>query len=218
MLERAEQTGDRLLPAFARHWQAAIAMARGRYEDAQRASEQMLAALPEEPGVQLTHGVQMFAVLLGSGQVDQARGVAEMIRSASPLDASHMVGAVAAEQGDLETPRAVIAAWQASGHQLPDIMSRTGRLWGLAECAHAIGDEEAAERLYGHVRPYDGQLLFYDYCCAPASTAFVLGMLAETLGDRDKALAHYAEALAFEDQIGAEGLAVRTRRAVALIG
>jgi len=180
-------------------------------------SRTLLAALPEQPAVQLTHGVQMFAVLLGSGRADQARTVAEMIQSGSPLDASHLVGAVAAMQGDLETPRAVIDMWHASGHPLPDNMSRPARLWGLTECAHAVGDSGAAETLYGHVAPYDGQLLVYDYCYAPGSAAFTLGMLAETRGDRSRALAHYAEALASEEQIGAEGLASRTRQAVARI-
>jgi tetratricopeptide (TPR) repeat protein len=217
MRERGEQTGDRLLPTFACHWQAAVALARGRYEDAQRATEQMLAALPEQPAVQLTHGVHMFAVLLGSGQSDQARAVAEMIESVSPFDSPRLNGVVAVAQMDLETPRTVIDAWRASGHQLPDDMSRPGRLWGLAACALAIGDDEAADHLYDHVRPYDGQLLVYDYCYAPASAAFVLGMVAETQGDRVRALAHYTEALAFEEQIGAEGLADRTRRAVARI-
>ena len=42
-------------------------------------------------------------------------------------------------------------------------------------------------------------------------------MLGETRGDRSRALAHYAEALAFDEQIVAEGLASRTRQAVALI-
>jgi class 3 adenylate cyclase/tetratricopeptide (TPR) repeat protein len=90
MLERGEQTGDRLLPAFARHWQAAVALARGHYEDARRASEQMLAAFPEQPAFQLTHAVQIVAVLLGSGQADQARAIADVILANSPIESSHL--------------------------------------------------------------------------------------------------------------------------------
>jgi hypothetical protein len=127
----------------------------------------------------------------------------------------HLVGAVAVAQGDLETARGVIETWHAAGHPITHTMTRTARLWGLAECAHAIGDDDAARALYEHVRPYDRQLLALDYCYMPASAAFTLGMLAETQGDRNRALSHYTEALTFEEQIGAEGLASRTRQAVA---
>ena len=47
--------------------------------------------------------------------------------------------------------------------------------------------------------------------------AVVLGLLAETLGEQDRALAHYTDALAFEEQCQAETLAARTRQALARI-
>src|SRR5205085_12243832 len=109
MLERGEQTGDRLLPMQAHHWYAAVALARGRYEEAKRSWEQMVAALPEQPAVLLAHGVQMFGVLLFSGQSDQPLAVAEMISSATPLPSDHLVAAAASPQCYLNTPRAPLA-------------------------------------------------------------------------------------------------------------
>jgi hypothetical protein len=91
------------------------------------------------------------------------------------------------------------------------------RLWALAECAHALGDQDAAGRLYDRLLPYDGQLLASGTGWAPASAAFTLGLVAETLDDRDRALKHYTEAVAFEERIVAEVLAVRTREALARI-
>ena len=118
---------------------------------------------------------------------------------------------VAVAQGDLETPRAVLDAWHAAGHELPVDLMRSGRLWGLAVCAHAVGDQDAARHLYDHLTPYDGQLLLYAFQFIAASAAFTLGLLAETLDQRDRALAHYTDALALEEGCGAETLAVRTR-------
>ena len=94
---------------------------------------------------------------------------------------------------------------------------RSGRLWGLAECAHAVGDQDAARHLYDHLTPYDGQLLIYAFQFIAASAAFTLGLLAETLDQRDRALAHYTDALALEEGCGAETLAARTREALARV-
>jgi len=79
------------------------------------------------------------------------------------------------------------------------------------------GDSDAAHLLYEQLTPYDGQLLFYGLAFIPASTAYTLGLLAEALGDRDRALAHYNDALTFEHQLRAESLAARTRQALARI-
>lgn len=68
---------------------------------------------------------------------------------------------------------------------------------------------------YDELPPYDGQLLLWAWCFAPSSAAFTLGQLAETLGDHDRALAHYTDALTFEESCGAETLAARTRQALA---
>ena len=65
--------------------------------------------------------------------------------------------------------------------------------------------------------PYDGQFIVYTFCLVVASTAFLLGLLAETLGDQQRAFAHFTEALAFKEQCQAEALAARTRQALARV-
>ena len=102
----------------------------------------------------------------------------EQLDSDSPLDCSHLVAVAAIAQGDLDHLRAVLEDWHAGGQQLPLDLMRSGRIWGLAECAHAVGDKDAAQILYEQLAPYDGQLLVYAFQFICASAAFTLGLLA----------------------------------------
>ncbi len=217
MLEIAEQNGDRILQGQAHIQGATEDLLRGRVEDAEIGAEQALRTNPDQVAVQLLNALLRVARLLMSGQPDAARPIAELLDSSPAVDNSHLVGVVAAAQGDLDTSRAVLEAWHASDHRLPVDASLPGRLWGLATCAHAVGDRAAADHLYDHLAPYDGQLLYYGIAFVPASTAFILGLLAETQGDRSRALAHYSDALTFEERIGATALATRTREALARV-
>ena len=58
------------------------------------------------------------------------------------------------------------------------------------------------------------QILSQGWSFYPASAAYTLGLLAETMGERDRALGHYTDALAFEQEIGAKMFAARTREAL----
>ena len=210
----AERSGDRLLRSNGLAQQALEALARGRPEDARRAVEQAVQAAPQEPAVQLSAAMFAVAELLAAGQPNEARPLAELLDSTPLYDLSHLVGAVAAAQGDTDTARAVLDAWKEAGHPLVADLMHSARLWAYAECAHAVGDQDAARLLYGELLPYDGQLLLCAWCFVTSSAAFSLGRLAGTLGDDDRARPHYTEALTFEESCGAEMLAARTRRSL----
>ncbi len=136
--------------------------------------------------------VLAIAQLLASSQANAARPIAEQLDSTPLYDCSHLLGAVAAAQGDTDTARAVLGAWHASDRPLIADFMHSARLWGYAECAHATDDKDAARHLYEELIPYDGQLLLWAWVFVPSSAAFTLGLLAETLGERERALAHYA--------------------------
>jgi class 3 adenylate cyclase/tetratricopeptide (TPR) repeat protein len=214
----AERSGDRLLLANAHAQQALEAFARGRPDDARRAHEEALRPAPEEPSTLLAGAVFAVAQLLASGQANEARQIAEQLDSTPLYDCSHLLGAVAAAQGDTDTARAVLDAWHASDRPLIADFMHSARLWGYAECAHATDDKDAARHLYEELVPYDGQLLLWAWVFVPSSAAFTLGLLAETLGERERALAHYSDALSFEEEIGATTLARRTHEALAGLG
>jgi class 3 adenylate cyclase/tetratricopeptide (TPR) repeat protein len=215
MVLAAGRNGDRAMLGNAFVQRAMVAIARGQFDEAHDAAEQALAVRPDQVAFQVTHANLSVSRLLGSGRADEARPIADELDANPAVDSSHLVAVVAVAQGDLETPRAVLDAWRATGYELPVDLMRSGRLWGLAESAYAVGDQDAARHLYNHLTPYDGQLLIYAFQFIAASAAFTLGLLAETLGQRDRALAHYSDALSFEEGCGAETLAVRTRAALA---
>ena len=214
----AERSGDRMLLSNGLAQQALEALVRGRPDEARRAVEQAVETAPEAPSLQLSAAAFAVAELLAAGQPNDARPLAERLDSSPLYDCSHLVGAVAAAQGDTDTARAVLDTWKAAGHPLVADFMHSARLWAYTECAHTVGDQDAARLLYDELLPYDGQLLLWAWCFAPSSADFTLGRLAETLGDHDRALGHYTEALTFEESCGAETLASRTRQALARIG
>ena len=214
----AERSGDRLLRSNGLAQQALEVLARGRPEDARSAVERAVQTAPREPAVQLSAAIFAVAELLAAGQPNDARPLAEQLDSTPMYDCSHLVGAVAAAQGDTDTARAVLDAWKEAGHPLVADLWHSARLWAYAECAHAVGDQDAARLLYDELLQYDGQLLLWAWCFVPASAAFSLGRLAEALSDHDRALAHYTEALTFEESCGAETLAARTRQSLTRVG
>lgn len=213
MLGTAERTGDLLGTAQA-HWLGAMeALARGRLDDVATANQLALAVRPDDVILQLGCGFLAVGQLLAEGKAEEARPIADLLDSSPAFDASPLVGAVAATQGDLVAVRSVLDAWEQDGHRPPEGWARSARMWGLAECAHAAGDRVAAEHLYDALLPFDGQLLVFLTSLIPASAAFTLGLLADTLGDDARARAHFADALDLEERVGAVTLATRTRAA-----
>jgi class 3 adenylate cyclase/tetratricopeptide (TPR) repeat protein len=214
MLDTCDRTGDRTVLTSARMQQALEALARGRYEDAHTATERVLAVDPSQLGMQRPYAIQTIARLLAVGRPDEARPIAELLATNPSIDYSHLRAVVAIAQGDPDPAPALLESWHAAGRPVPVDLTRTSRLWGLAECAHATGDRDAARHLYDLLLPYDGQLLMFWLDFIPASAAFTLGRLAATLGDDEQALAHYRAALLIEEQAGATPLAARTRQAL----
>jgi class 3 adenylate cyclase/tetratricopeptide (TPR) repeat protein len=217
MLRVAEHNGDQVLRFEGHAQRAGMEIACGDLEEARRSSDRALGVNPEQFINQGRLAILNVGRLLSAGEADDARRFADQLDSGPAVEASELVGVVAAAQGDLDTTRTVLGSWHAADHKLPDDASRPGRLWGLAECAHAVGDVEAARRLYDHLVPFDGQLLVYRLSFIPASAAFTLGRLAETLVDPDRARGHYTDALTLEASCGARMLAARTSEALARI-
>ena len=213
-LRFADQSGDRVAEAFAWAARSNVAMIRGQLEEARIAADRQLATNPEAPTFQMISALLGIGRQLAEGRPEAARPAAEALAALPALDNSALLGAVAAAEGDLKTAGSVLATWHENGHLLPLNFVLAARLWGLATCAHAVGDGDAAARLYDPLLPWDGQILSQGWSISPASAAYTLGLLAETMGERDRALGHYSDALAFEQEIGAKPFAARTREAL----
>ena len=181
MLLAYEQSGDRAIAVGAHRAYATEALARGRYDDAQLATDEILHALPDDSPLRLGHALLTVGRLLAAGRADEARLIADALDAHPALDFAHLVGAVAVAQHDLDMARTVLNDWNGAGQVMPPDISRPGRLWGLAQCAHALADGATAAVIYDHLLPYDGQLLLFATDFVPASTTFTLGQLAEAL-------------------------------------
>jgi class 3 adenylate cyclase/tetratricopeptide (TPR) repeat protein len=215
MLVVAERSGDRVVGASGHRARAVEALARGRLDDGQRATDKILDVLPAESPIIFAHTELTIGRLLASGDTDQARRIVDTLDASSPLDTKHLLGAVAVAQGDLDTARAVLDSWHAANRRVRLDFSRTAQLWGLAQCARALQDRDAAAVLYDSLRPYDGQFLLVSLDFISASAAHVLGQLTETFNQPDRAAKHYTDALAFEQKCGAHSLTSQTREALA---
>ncbi len=214
----AERSGDRFLLSLAHVMKASEALARGRFEDARRAMDAAGRPSPDEPSSVVGQAAFEIAELLARGRADEARPIAERLDSAPLFDCTALLGAVAAAQGDTAEAQAILDAWTSGGRPLIADAMRSARLWGFAECAHSIGDRDAARHLYEELLPYDGQLLVWFWgVFIPASAAFILGQLAGTLGEQARARTHYTDALAFEERVGAVTLSQRTGKALAAL-
>lgn len=213
----ADETGDRAMEIGAWCTRANEALLRGRFEDARLAIEEAARAATGQPPLQALVAMVAAGRLIAMDRLAEAREILEGIASLRAAEQSHLIGAVAAAQGDLETARATLETWSSAGNPLMLNLGFPGKLWGYAECANATGDSDAARRLYEPLAAYDGQLLLVGMAFFPASAAYTLGLLAENFGDRDRALAHFTDALEFEERIGAEPLAKKTRQALARI-
>jgi ATP/maltotriose-dependent transcriptional regulator MalT len=82
----------------------------------------------------------------------------------------------------------------------------------LAETCAALDDGLRAQSLYAHLVPYDGLNTFARYALfSMGATAHYLGLLAATMGERDRAEDHFARALEQNERWGFRPAAGYTR-------
>ncbi len=83
---------------------------------------------------------------------------------------------------------------------------------GLAQTCHALGDRKYAEDLYGYLEPYTGREGIAGLgAMAVGCIDRYLGLLAETFGATDRAIAHYHAAIDFDTKFGARPWVARAQ-------
>ena len=110
-----------------------------------------------------------------------------------------------AELGNTEPARALLA--EVARDDYADLYRTYARGVALAMAAEAcwhLGDAEQARALVTHLRPYGGQLIVIPPCAAAFGAAdYFLGLLADTYGDRDTAIARLEAAIALTRRVRA---------------
>jgi DNA-binding CsgD family transcriptional regulator len=204
----AERTGQPFQVHMAEHSGSAIALCQGRLEDAEHA-----AARADEWGRSLTgrdgsaiYGVQMFGVRREQGRLGELAPMVRVLAATPPGAGAWRPGlaSLLADLGMQDEARQVLATVAADGL---DVFRRSlwlASLTYLTDACAALGDRRLAALLYPELLPHAGQILVIGHVVAVYGAADrFLGMLAATLGDRERAAAHFERALALDRRAGA---------------
>jgi tetratricopeptide (TPR) repeat protein len=120
------------------------------------------------------------------------------------------LAAVLCELGREDEARTLLDEFAASG--LDDIPHE--QVWltafvGAADAAAHLGDRDLAARLYEHLSPWSGQVV-WNNAVTLGGVPYYLGLLAATLRDHDAAEEHFRQAVELHERIGARAWLARS--------
>lgn len=193
--------------AGARH--AMLDILRGRFDDAARLVEEVgdqgkRVGLPDAENI---HGALLAAITVERDLEAMQRLFASNLPRMTHRLPGHFYEALAAKS------LALLGRFDEAAVELdrvlPRLLAGAGPRWigSMADAAFAaatIGNVTAAAQIYEALSPYRGRLVVLSGASAVyGPVSHYLGLLASTVGRFDEAVAHYAEAVAFEEGIGA---------------
>jgi tetratricopeptide (TPR) repeat protein len=196
-------------------------MAAGRLDDAERVAEQALREgdAASNPTVPLFAGAQRGHVWWHHGRFEElARWLTDVVGGfpmlAATLDCSLVI--THAEAGQTELARAHLARFAAEDFaDVPRNPMWLMNMTSLADGCIAVGDVDAAKRLYPQLAPFAR----YNCVVVPVwvahPVAHYMGGLAALLGDNVAARRHYEDALLLEARTGTRQWSARTQLAYA---
>jgi class 3 adenylate cyclase/tetratricopeptide (TPR) repeat protein len=166
------------------------------------------------------YGMQMFTIRREQGRLAEVAPLMRRILAEKSRDAAWRPGLalVAADLGFLPAAQKNFAEIAASGFAVPMDAKRNITLCYLAEVCARLADSERAEQIYELLMPYRdiaAVVPIATVCCG--SNGRYLGMLASVFGDWATAEAHFAAALAMDEQLQAWPWLAHTKHEFALM-
>jgi tetratricopeptide (TPR) repeat protein len=170
--------------------------------------------------VEGVYGIQMFSIRREQGRLAEVAPVVKRLIDGKPDEKAWAPGfaLIAADLGFEEPARRRLRELAETGFELPFDAKRSASLSYVAEVAALLGDSDAAERLYQLMSVYRHMTItagMVTVCYGAASR--YLGMLAATLGDFDKAEAHFEHALELNERMRARPWLAHTKAQYALL-
>lgn len=170
--------------------------------------------------VEGVYGLQMFSIRREQGRLIEVAPVIKRFVDENPDEATWAPGfaLVAADLGYLEPARKRLKMLAETGFALPFDAKRSASLSYIAEVAAAVGDQDAAARLYELMSSYQHMTItagIVTVCYGAASR--YLGVLATTLGDFDRAEEHFEHALEMNGRMRADPWLAHTKAEYALL-
>jgi tetratricopeptide (TPR) repeat protein len=213
------------LPSFAWYvplWRATLALLGGRFEEAQRLSEQgaRIGHLAHDENAKLLFGVQRRSIRISGGGMldeDDAAAMGTSIERSPARCAWRAARALfATASGELGPARRELEDGVAELATAPLDANWLYAANCLGTVAARLGDVAAAAEVYPRLVPFGERVVTVgrgSFCAGSASLA--LGLLAATLGDRRGAADHLEEAVRANDALGAVVYATAARDALA---
>jgi DNA-binding CsgD family transcriptional regulator len=192
----------------AEHYAAAILLCTGRLADAETAAlrSHEWSRLLSGRTASSIHGIQMFGIRREQGRLAELAPVVGLLAGAGgPVGAWRPgLAALLAELGMEDEARRELAQVRREGLEPLRPSLWLASLTYLADACAAVGDQDLAALVYPELAPLAGGnvVVGHGVACYGAADRF-LGLLAATLGDHDRAAAHFERALALNRRMGA---------------
>ena len=208
LLETAEQTAQPFMLHVAEHYGSAIALSDGQLAEAEaiawRSHEwSRLLTGRDASGVQ---GIQMFSVRREQGRLPELAPVIRILAGNAERAGPWLPGLVSVlvELGMEEEARRELARVAVEGLDGFRESLWLASLTYLTDASAALGDEPTAALVYPELEPLAGANVMIGHLVAYYGAADrYLGMLATTLGEWERAEAHFESALELNRRMGA---------------
>jgi DNA-binding CsgD family transcriptional regulator len=205
--ETAEQTAQPFMLHVAAHYGAAMALCDGRLDDAEVLAGRShdwsrLLTGREASGV---HGIQMFGIRREQGRLAELAPVIRLLAGQPGSSGPWRPGLVSVlvELGMDTAARQELEQVRTDGLDSLRESLWLASLTYLTDACAALGDEETAALVYPELEPLAGTNVMIGHlvACYGAADRY-LGMLATTLGEWDRAEAHFAHATVLNRRTG----------------
>jgi class 3 adenylate cyclase/tetratricopeptide (TPR) repeat protein/type II secretory pathway predicted ATPase ExeA len=196
------------LRCISQHGAAMLAILDGTFAAAEEHAREglRLGRLTLGDPVEGVFGIQMFSIRREQGRLSEVAGVVKRLIDEKPYEKEWLPGfaLIAVDLGYEEAARKRLYELAESGFELPFDAKRSTSLSYVAEVAFLLEESDVAERLYQLMVAYEHMTITSGTVtvCYGAASRY-LGMLATTLGEFDKAEAHFEHALLLNNRMGA---------------
>jgi DNA-binding CsgD family transcriptional regulator len=207
MLEIANQTAQPFMLHVVHHYAAALALCRGRLEEADVLARRSYEWNDRLTGrdVSGTYGIQMFTIRREQGRLAELAPVVRILAGESRAGPWRPgLVALLAELGMGTEARRELSRVAAEGLDQFRESLWLATLTYLTDACAAVGDETVASLVYPELLPHVGTNVMIGHLvtCHGAADRY-LGMLAATLGESERAEEHFEAALELNRRMGA---------------
>jgi class 3 adenylate cyclase len=207
---------------ISRHGEAMLAILDGNFAVAETSASEglKLGRLTHGDQVEGVYGIQMFSIRREQGRLTEVAPVVKRLIDTKPGEKAWLPGfaLIAADLGFEAPARRRLRELAETGFEMPFDAKRSTSLSYVTEVAVLLGDIDAASRLYELMLAYRHMTItagIVTVCYGAASR--YLGMLAATLGEFDKAGAHFEHALEMNERMGALPWLAHTKAEYAML-